>query len=116
MIPTPAFLTTRTLADQIALSATGVLWGIDPDIQSPKVHQVSFGIQRELPWASAAEARYVGTFGRGIWRGTDFNQVKISPGLPGRLQPRAVERVPCAAGGSGLQPGVQPARSPAASR
>jgi hypothetical protein len=78
VIPTPAFLTTRTLADQIAASATGVLWGIDPDIQSPKVHQVSFGIQRELPWASAAEARYVGTFGRDIWRGTDFNQVKIS--------------------------------------
>ena len=77
-ISTPTFLTTRTLADQIAASATGVLWGIDPDIQSPKVHQVSFGIQRELPWSSAVEARYVGTFGRDIWRGTDFNQEKIS--------------------------------------
>jgi TonB dependent receptor-like, beta-barrel len=77
-IPTPTFLTTRTLADQIAASASGVLWGIDPDIQSPKVHQVSFGVQRELPWSSAIEARYVGTFGRDIWRGTDFNQVKIS--------------------------------------
>jgi hypothetical protein len=55
-----------------------VLWGIDPDIQSPTVHQVSFGIQRELRWSSAIEARYVGTFGRDIWRGTDFNQVKIS--------------------------------------
>ena len=27
----------------------------------------------------AVEARYVGTFGRDIWRGTDFNQVQISP-------------------------------------
>ena len=79
VIPSPAFLTTRTMADQIALSASGLLWGIDPDLKAPLVHQVSFGIQRELPWAMAAEARYVGTFGRDIWRGTDFNQVKISP-------------------------------------
>ncbi len=27
----------------------------------------------------AVEARYVGTFGREIWRGTDYNQVQISP-------------------------------------
>jgi hypothetical protein len=76
---TPAFLSTRTLANQRALSATAILWGIDPGIEAPHVHQVSVGIQRELPWATAAEARYVGTFGRGIWRGTDYNQVKISP-------------------------------------
>ena len=44
-----------------------------------KCTRSSFGIQRELPWATAVEARYVGTFGRDIWRGTDFNQVKISP-------------------------------------
>ncbi|MDO8835462.1 MAG: TonB-dependent receptor, partial [Vicinamibacterales bacterium] len=76
---TPAFLSTRTLADQRALSATAILWGIDPEIQAPHVHQVSLGIQRELPWSTAAEARYVGTFGRNIWRGTDYNQIKISP-------------------------------------
>ena len=76
---TPAFLSTRTLADQMALSASGVLWGIDPDIQAPHVHQVSIGIQRELPWSMAVEARYVGTFGRDIWRGTDYNQIQISP-------------------------------------
>jgi len=76
---TPAFLTTRTLANQMALSATGTLWGIDPNIKAPHVHQVSLGVQRELPWGLAAEARYVGTFGRDIWRGTDYNQIKISP-------------------------------------
>lgn len=76
---TPTFLTTRTLADQVALSATGVLWGIDPEIKSPKVHQISIGIQRDLGNSMAAEARYVGTFGRDIWRGTDYNQVQISP-------------------------------------
>ena len=50
--PTPTFLSTRTLANQMALSATGILWGIDPDIQAPHVHQVSVGVQRELPWST----------------------------------------------------------------
>ena len=27
-----------------------------------------------LPWTLAGEARYVGTFGRGLWRGIDLNQ------------------------------------------
>jgi hypothetical protein len=77
-IPTPVFLPTRTLANQMATSATAVLWGIDPEITSPQVHQVSFGIQRELPWSMAVEARFVGSYGRDIWRGIDYNQVKIS--------------------------------------
>jgi hypothetical protein len=76
---TPAFLTTRTLADQSALSVTGIYWGIDPNIVSPEVHQVSVGIQREIGFQTAVEARYVGTFGRKLWRGLDYNQVKISP-------------------------------------
>jgi hypothetical protein len=78
-VPTPAFLATRSLANQMALSATGTLWGLDPDLAAPHVHQVSVGIQRELGWSTAVEARYVGTFGRGIWRGLDYNQVQISP-------------------------------------
>ena len=76
---TPVFLSTRRLADQMALSNVGALWGLDPNLAAPRVHQASVGIQRELPWSMAVEARYVGTFGRGIWRGTDFNQVQISP-------------------------------------
>ena len=79
VIPTPAFLSTRTLANQLAVNPASALWGIDPDIRSPYVHQVSFGVQRELPWSMAAEARYVGTFGREIWRGTDYNQVALNP-------------------------------------
>ncbi len=75
---TPAFFSERTLANQMAVSATGVLWGIDPNIQAPHVHQVSIGIQRELPWQTAVEARYVGTFGRDIWQGTDYNQIAWS--------------------------------------
>jgi Carboxypeptidase regulatory-like domain/TonB dependent receptor-like, beta-barrel len=79
VVPTPAFLTTRTMNDQMATSAIAVLWGIDPSITSPYVHQISIGVQRELGWSTALEARYVGTFGREIWRGTDFNQMQISP-------------------------------------
>ncbi len=80
-IPTPTFLTTRTLADQMALSATAPMAIVDPGIQQPKVNQVSLGISRELPWRFAAEARYVGTFGRGIWRGIDTNQLKLNQGF-----------------------------------
>jgi hypothetical protein len=78
-IPVPAFLSERTLADQMALGPTTVLWGVDPDLKAPHVHQVSVGLQREIGWSTAVEARYVGTFGRGIWRGRDFNQIQISP-------------------------------------
>ena len=76
---TPAFLGERTLAQQLALSVTSPLWGIDPDLQAPHVHQVSVGVQREIGWATAVEARYVGTFGREIWRGIDYNQLRLSP-------------------------------------
>jgi hypothetical protein len=76
-IPTPVFKSVRTLADQMALSATGTMGIVDPDIQQPKVHQVSVGISRELRWGLAGEARYIGTFGRGIWKGIDMNQVRV---------------------------------------
>jgi len=74
---TPTFLNTRTLADQLAISATGVLWGIDPNLKSPHVHQASIGIQHELLQGLVGEARYVGSFGRNIWRGTDYNQMRL---------------------------------------
>ena len=46
----------------------------------------SAGIQRELPWSMAIEGRWVavGTFGREIWRGTNFNQVQLVAGVPRR--------------------------------
>src|SRR4029450_7581433 len=81
--PTPAFLSERTLSQQNALSATNPLWGIDPNLKAAHVHQVSVGIQREIGWATAIEARYVGTFGRNIWRGIDYNQMNISPAFLG---------------------------------
>ncbi len=85
-IPTPVFKTVRTLADQMALSATGSMGIVDPNITQPKVHQVSFGVSRELRWGLAGEARYVGTFGRGIWKGIDMNQVQVSPSFADDFQ------------------------------
>jgi hypothetical protein len=73
-VPTPAFKSVRTYADQLDVSLGSAAFAIDPEIRQPHVHQVSGGITRALPWALAGEARYVGTFGRGLWRGIDLNQ------------------------------------------
>lgn len=73
-LPTPEFKDVRTYADQLDVSPTAAAFTIDPNIRQPHVHQVSGGITRALPWSLAAEARYVGTFGRGLWRGIDLNQ------------------------------------------
>jgi hypothetical protein len=82
-IPVPAFKSTRTLADQLALSSTGTLRGVQEDITQPYIHQVSAGIQREIFWNMAVEARYVGTFGRNVFRGIDLNQMNATGALGG---------------------------------
>ena len=82
-IQIPAFKSTRTLADQLALSATGTIRGVDESIQQPHVHQVSAGISREIMWNMAVEARYVGTFGRNIFRGIDLNQMNTVGAMGG---------------------------------
>jgi hypothetical protein len=74
VVPTPAFKRVRTYADQLDVSPASAAFTIDPDIRQPQVHQASVGVSRELPWYFAGEARYVGTFGRGLWRGVDLNQ------------------------------------------
>ena len=74
VVPTPEFKRVRTYADQLAVSPASAAFTIDPDIKQPQVHQVSVGVSRELPWYLAGEARYVGMFGRGLWRGIDLNQ------------------------------------------
>jgi len=75
VVATPSFKSTRTMADQLAVSLTGGVGGIDPGLAQPHVHSISVGLSRQLPWAFTGEARYVGTFGRGIWRGVDYNQI-----------------------------------------
>jgi hypothetical protein len=78
-VPVPQFLPVRTLADQMALSAVAPMGMPDPDLTQPQVHQVSLGVSREFPWSFAGEVRYVGTFGRNIWKGIDYNQIAIPP-------------------------------------
>ena len=74
-VPTPAFKRVRTYEDQLFdVSLASAAFAIDPDIQQPRVHEISAGVTRALPWTLAGEARYVGTFGRGLWRGIDLNQ------------------------------------------
>jgi hypothetical protein len=78
VIPTPEFKSTRTLADQAGAGLTNPLRGMDQDVKQPHVHQLSAGVSREIMWNMAVEARYVGTFGRGIFRGTDLNQIDVA--------------------------------------
>src|SRR6185503_5201178 len=74
-VPTPIFKSVRSYADQFDITPGAAAFAIDPSIKQPQVHQVSAGVSRELPWQFAGEARYVGTFGRGLWRGVDLNQM-----------------------------------------
>jgi hypothetical protein len=83
VIPTPEFKSTRTMADQIAVSPTSVIRGMDENVKQPQVHQFSAGISREIMWNMAFEARYVGTRGRDIWRGVDLNQLNAVGALGG---------------------------------
>ena len=82
-IPTPEFKTTRTMGDQIGVSLTSVIRGMDQDVKQPHVHQFSAGVTREIMWNMAVEARYVGSRGRDIWRGIDLNQMNAIGALGG---------------------------------
>jgi Carboxypeptidase regulatory-like domain/TonB dependent receptor len=74
-IPVPAFAPNRTFANQLTDSGpTAAAFAMDPHLRTPSVHELSLGVQREIGWNSAIEARYVGTFSRDLWRGVDYNQ------------------------------------------
>lgn len=75
-IPTPTFKVPRTLQDQItSFGNSTTFWGINPDLTTPIVHSVSFGIEHEFKWDTALAVRYVGTMGRDLMRGIDLNQI-----------------------------------------
>lgn len=78
-IPVPTFSATRTYAQNNALANLfGTVFAVDPDIQMPRVTEYSFSYQRELPWNTAMEIRYVGNRSTNLMRGLDLNQVDIS--------------------------------------
>jgi hypothetical protein len=79
-IPTPAF----TGANRTFLQNSGAAQGffgnagaIDPNLQIPMIKQYSFGIQRELPWNMAVEARYVGTSSNNLLRSSNLNEIDV---------------------------------------
>ncbi len=76
---TPAFTPPpRTyLQNQAAENNFGVVFLIDPDLQTTKIQQYSLGIQRELPGDMALEVRYVGSRSGNLIRAYDLNQVDI---------------------------------------
>jgi hypothetical protein len=49
----------------------------DPKLQVPRTHEYNVGIQREIGFNMAIEARYVGGRSNSLIRGLDFNQVDI---------------------------------------
>lgn len=55
----------------------GTVFGIDPNIQIPRVQQYNLGFQREFFGNTAFEIRYVGTKSDNLARGVDYNQVDI---------------------------------------
>lgn len=55
----------------------GTVFAIDPKLQTPKVEQYSFGVQRELFGGMAAEIRYVGSRSTNLGRGVDLGQIDI---------------------------------------
>jgi hypothetical protein len=81
-VPAPVFKVPRTYADQLALNLTNAAFSIDQSIQQPKVHQISFSVEREIGWDIAVEGRYVSTMGRDVWRGIDLNQTNAAINRP----------------------------------
>ncbi|HLJ86558.1 MAG TPA: TonB-dependent receptor [Candidatus Angelobacter sp.] len=77
-IPTltpPPLSTNRAFSQQLVDSGpNATAFAIQPNLRTPHVHEFNFSLERQLPWNTAIEARYVGTLGRNLWRGVDFNQ------------------------------------------
>lgn len=55
----------------------GVVFGVDPEIQTPMIEQYSFGIQREFLNDMAIEIRYVGTRSDNLTRAANVNEIDI---------------------------------------
>lgn len=55
----------------------GTVFGIDPNLQTPRIEQYNVGVQREFFGNTAVEIRYVGTRSDNLARGVDLNQVDI---------------------------------------
>lgn len=79
VINTPVFNGNRTFAlnNGPTFANFGTVYGINPDLQSPMVHEYSVGIQREIGFNSVLEVRYVGTRSNNLFRAVDLNQIDV---------------------------------------
>jgi hypothetical protein len=76
-VPTPAFQVPITQAQNYANNSQVALGIPDPNLQTPYVHQYSFGIQHDFK-GTIVEARYVGNYGSSLLRAFDYNQINIT--------------------------------------
>lgn len=60
-----------------AFSQFGTVFAVDPNLQTGRTQEYSFGIQREIGFQSLIEVRYVGSYSNNLIRAADFNQVDI---------------------------------------
>ena len=76
--PPASIVFPRTFAQNntAAFNNFGTAFAVDPNIETGKQHEISFGVQREFG-KNALELRYVGSFSKNLLRGVDFNQVQI---------------------------------------
>ncbi|MGH8245162.1 MAG: TonB-dependent receptor domain-containing protein [Gammaproteobacteria bacterium] len=75
-IPVPVFRVPRTFNDNFSLNRQTGFNMPDPNLRTPYVQQWTFGIQHD--WKGfVIEARYVGNHGTKLYRGVDYNQVRI---------------------------------------
>jgi hypothetical protein len=77
-VSTPALVVPRTYVQNNALAGNfGTVFGIDPKLQAPSLHEVNVGIERELGFDTALEIRFVHNQSNNLVRGLDLNQVNI---------------------------------------
>jgi hypothetical protein len=70
--PPRSFLTNNTEA-----GFGGGIFGVDPNLQNPRIYEYSFGIQREIGFKNVLEVRYVGSMGDQMVRSIDYNQIDL---------------------------------------
>ncbi|MGH8249000.1 MAG: hypothetical protein ACREUU_21545, partial [Gammaproteobacteria bacterium] len=75
-IPAPVFKVPRTFNDNFSLNRQTGFNMPDPNLRTPYVQQYTLGIQHD--WKGfVIDARYVGNHGTKLYRGVDYNQVRI---------------------------------------
>lgn len=73
--PLPAF--SISAPQSIQTNSTVDIRAFDENLETPYVHDYTFGIQREIFSKTSLEVRYVGNRGRKLYRGYDINEVNI---------------------------------------